>query len=137
MSQNVDLSRRFWDLFNEREWDAWWSLLGENVEWHARTDKPDVDIYHGHSELERFKDAWMEMFPDIRVELTGESIALRDHVITPSDVVGTARTTGIEMSDPYTWLFEIAAGKIVHVREFHDTEEALAAASEASSGASR
>ena len=73
-----------WGLFNEREWDAWWSLLGENVEWHARTDKPDVDIYHGHSELERFKDAWMEMFPDIRVELTGESIDLGEQVITPS-----------------------------------------------------
>jgi ketosteroid isomerase-like protein len=128
MSQaNVELSRRFWTLFNDRDWDAWWSLLDENVEWHARTDKPDVDIYRGHKSLRSFVDAWTEMFPDIRVELAGESIDLGEQVVTPTLIVGTARTTGIEVRDPYSFLFKIAEGKIVLGQEFHDNAEALKA----------
>lgn len=133
MSQeNVNLSRRFWTLFNDRDWDAWWDLLDDNVEWLARTDKPDFDIYRGHESLGAFVDTWTAMFPDIRVELTGESIDLGEQVITPTVIVGSARTTAIKVRDPYSFLFKISRGKIVRGQEFHDNEEALAAAGELS-----
>jgi ketosteroid isomerase-like protein len=129
MSQeNVDLSRRFWTLFNDRRWDAWWNLLDADIEWHARTDKPDVDIYHGHEALRAFVDSWTGMFPDLRVELAGDSIDLGDRVITPTLIVGSARATGMRVRDPYSFLFLLASGKIVHAREFRDNAEALEAA---------
>ncbi len=129
MSQeNVDLSRRFWMLFNDREWDAWWDLMAEDIEWHARSDKPDVEIYYGQESLKRLVDSWMEMFPDLRLEFTGESIDLGDQVITPTDLLGTARTTGIALHEPYSWLFKISERKIVLAHEFHNNEEALEAA---------
>jgi ketosteroid isomerase-like protein len=93
-----------------------------------RTDKPDVDIYHGHDGLRPFVESWTGMFPDIRVEVVGDSIDLGDQVITPTYVVGTARTTGINLRDPCSFLFKLAGQKIVHVREFHDNAEALKAA---------
>ena len=128
MSQeNVELSRRFWTVFNVRGWDDWWGLLDPDVEWHARTDKPDVDIYRGHEALRPFVEAWTGMFPDIRVEVTGDSIDLGDQVITPTIVVGTSRSAGITMRDPYSFLFRLVDQKIVHVREFHDNKEALEA----------
>jgi ketosteroid isomerase-like protein len=128
MSQeNVELSRQFWVLFNDRDWDAWWSLLDRDVEWHARTDKPDVDIYRGHEALRAFVDSWTGMFPDIHVEAAGASIDLGDQVITPTLIVGTARTTGIKVRDPYSFLFKIAGRKIILGREFHDNAEALEA----------
>jgi ketosteroid isomerase-like protein len=126
--ENVEISRRFWTHFNDRNWDAWWSLLDEDVEWRARTDKPDVDIYRGHKSLGAFVDAWTGMFPDIRVELAGDSIDLGDQVITPTLIVGTAVSTGIKVHDPYSFLVKIAQGKIVFGQEFHDNAEALAAA---------
>jgi ketosteroid isomerase-like protein len=67
------------------------------------------------------------MFPDLRLELAGESIDLGDQVITPTYLVGTARTTGIEVREPYSWLFKISEHKIVLVREFHNNAEALKA----------
>src|SRR2546430_2739581 len=95
MSQeNVDLSRRAWELFNDREWDAFWSLLDEDVEWHSRADEPDADVYRGQESVRRYVDTWTELFPDIRLELVGESVDLGDQVITPTHLVGNARTTG-------------------------------------------
>jgi ketosteroid isomerase-like protein len=128
MSQeNVDASRQFWELFNDRDWEPWWSLLDEDVEWHARADEPDADVYHGHESVRGLRDMWMEMFPDCRLELAGESIDLGDRVITPTHLLGTARTTRIEIREPYSWLFQLSEHKIVLVREFHSNAEALAA----------
>jgi ketosteroid isomerase-like protein len=58
-----------------------------------------------------------------RVELAGESIDLGDQVITATPKVGRARTTGIKVRDPYSFLFKIAGRKIVLGREFHDNAE--------------
>jgi len=67
------------------------------------------------------------MFPDIRVELAGDSIDLGDQVITPTLIVGTGVSAGITVHDPYSFLFKIAGGKIVLGEEFHDNAEALRA----------
>ena len=129
MSQeNVDLSRRFIELFNEREWDAFWSLTDEDVEWHSRADEPDAGVYHGQDSFRRYVDSWTEMFPDVRLELARESVDLGDQVVTPTHLVGHARTTGIEVREPYSFLFNISEGKIVLGREFHNDAEALEAA---------
>jgi ketosteroid isomerase-like protein len=126
MSQeNVDLSRRAWELFNDREWDAFWSLLDEDVEWHSRADEPDADVYHGQESVRRYVDTWTELFPDIRLALAGESVDLGDQVITPTHLVGTARTTGIEVREPYSFLFKIARHKVVLAREFRNNADAL------------
>ena len=128
MSQeNVDLSRRLFELFNEREWDAFWSLIDEDVEWHSRADEPDADVYHGQERFRRYLDGWMETFPDVRLEFAGESVDLGDQVITPTHLVGTARATGIEVREPYSFLMKISGHKIVLGREFHNNAEALEA----------
>src|SRR5712691_4305804 len=117
MSQeNVDVSRRFWAVFNSREWDVWSSLLDDDIEWHARVDEPDADVYRGQARLRSLRDMWIEMFPDLRLELAGDSIDLGDQVITPTQFVGTARASGIVVREPYSWLFGIAKHKIFLVR---------------------
>jgi ketosteroid isomerase-like protein len=128
MSQeNVDLSRRLFELFNEREFDAFWSLIDEGVEWHSRADEPDADVYRGQESFRRYVDGWTETFPDVRLEFAGESVDLGDHVITPTHLVGTARATGIEVREPYSFLTKISEHKIVLCREFHNNAEALGA----------
>ena len=128
MSQeNVDLGRRLFELFNERDLDAFWSLIHEDVEWHSRADEPDADVYHGEESFRRYVDGWTETFPDVRLEFAGESVDLGDQVITPTHLVGTARATGIEVREPYSFLIKISEHKIVLGREFHDNAEALEA----------
>jgi len=123
----VDLSRQLFEHFNERELDAFWSLIDEDVEWHSRADEPDADIYHGQERVRRYVDGWLETFPDIRLELAGKSIDLEDQVITPTHLVGTARATGIEVREPYSFLVKISEHKVILAREFHDNAEALEA----------
>jgi ketosteroid isomerase-like protein len=128
MSQeNVEVSRGIWQFFNDRDWDAWWGVLDEGVEWHARADEPDAGVHRRHPGVERLRDTWIEMFPDIQVELVGESIDLGEQVVTPTHMVGTARTTGIAVREPYTWLFAFRGPKVVRVREFRTNAEALEA----------
>ena len=128
MSQeNVELSRRLFELFNERELDAFWSLIDEDVEWHSRADEPDADVYYGQESFGRYVDGWLETFPDVRLEFAGESVDLGDQVITPTHLVGTARATGIEVREPYSFLIKISEHKIVLGREFHKNTEALKA----------
>jgi ketosteroid isomerase-like protein len=129
MSQeNVDLSRRVFELFNEREWDVFWSLIGDDIEWYSRADEPDAGLYHGHESFRHYTDSWMEMFPDVRLELAGKSVDLGDQVVTPTHLVGHARTTGIEVHEPYSFLLKISKRKIVLGREFQNNAEALKAA---------
>jgi ketosteroid isomerase-like protein len=127
--ENVDLSRRLLELFNERELDVFWSLIDEGVEWHSRADEPDADVYRGQESFRRYVDGWTETFPDVRLEFAGASVDLGDHVITPTHLVGTARATGIEVREPYSFLIKISEDKIVLGREFHNNAEALNAVS--------
>jgi len=128
MSQeNVELTRRLFELFNERELDAFWSLIDEDVEWHSRADEPDADVYYGQESFGRYVDGWLETFPDVRLEFAGESVDLGDQVITPTHLVGTARATGIEVREPYSVLIKMSEHKIVLGREFHKNTEALKA----------
>ena len=56
---------RFWQFFNQRDWENWLSLLAEDVEWHAREDEPDADVYRGRDMVLVLRDLWLEMFPDL------------------------------------------------------------------------
>jgi ketosteroid isomerase-like protein len=123
----VELSRRVFELFNQREWDAFWNLIDEDVEWHSRVDEPDADVYYGQESFRRYVDGWMETFPDVRLEFAGESVDLGDQVITPTHLVGTARATGIEVREPYSFLINISEHKVVLGREFHNNADALKA----------
>ena len=128
MSQrNVEVSRRALEHFNEREWDAFWSFVDEQVEWHSRSDEPDASVYYGHESFGRYVDSWLEMFPNVRLELAEDSVDLGDQVATEMHLVGNARTTGIEVREPYSFLFKIVNGRIALCREFRDNAEALKA----------
>ena len=126
MSQeNVEVSRRALEHFNEREMDAWWSFVDEKVEWHSRADEPDADVYHGDESFRRYVDGWTDTFPDVRLEFAGETVDLGDQVIIPTHLVGTASATGIEVREPYSFVIGIAEQTIVLGREFHNNAEAL------------
>jgi ketosteroid isomerase-like protein len=123
--ENVELGRRLFELFNEREWDAFWSLIDEGVEWHSRADEPDADVYHGEESFRRYVDGWTDTFPDVRLEFAGKTVDLGDQVIIPTHLVGTARATGIEVREPYCFLVKISDHKVLLCREFHNNAEAL------------
>jgi ketosteroid isomerase-like protein len=129
MSQeNVEVSRRALEHFNEREMDAWWSFVDEKVEWHSRADEPDAGVYCGKESFRRYVDSWIEMFPNFRLELAEDSIDLGDQVATEMLLVGNARASGIEVREPYSFLFTIVSRRIAVCREFRDNSEALKAA---------
>lgn len=128
MSQaNVELTRRAFELFNAREFPAFFEQFDSNVVYRNREDEPDVRDYHGREDYKRYITSWVDMFDHFRVE-THEFIDLGDEVIAVTDLRGRGRETSADVLGRYVFLFEIRGGGIVRGREFATTEEALAAA---------
>ncbi len=126
MSQeNVEVVRRMFEDFNQRT--SWWDALDENVEWHARRDEPDASVHHGRQAVRRYIGGFEDTFPGYRIELTGAIADLGDHVILPAHLVGTARTTGIAVREPYVFLLSVSGGRITLIREFGSEAAALKA----------
>ena len=126
MSQeNVAVGRRMIDDFNARR--SWWDTLDASVEWHARGDEPDAGVHHGPAAVRRYIGGWEDMFPGYQIEITGAIADLGDQVMLPAHLVGTARTTGIVVREPYIFLLTLSGGKITLTREFVNEADALEA----------
>jgi ketosteroid isomerase-like protein len=126
--ENVEITRRFLEHFNEREWDAFWSFVDEDIEWHSRADEPDAGAHRGRKNFGRYVDAWIDAFPNLRLELAATSLDLGRYVATELQLVGNARASGIDVREAYSFLVKVVNGKIALCREFHDNAEALKAA---------
>lgn len=124
---NVELTRRFIELFNTREFQAFFELLDPDIVYRNREDEPDVEDYHGREAVKRYVAGWLDMFDDLLLQAR-EFVDLGDEVIIVTDLVARGRETGADVRGRYVFLFEIREGVIVRGREYATTEEALAAA---------
>jgi SnoaL-like domain len=64
----LELYRHAYDLFNQRDWDGFLSLMDEDVEVESRLVAME-GAYRGHEGLRRWWDDVFEVLPDYRVEV--------------------------------------------------------------------
>jgi ketosteroid isomerase-like protein len=128
--QNVDVLRRLFDLFSERDVDidAVLELVGPDIVWEVRSDFPDAGVYTGHEGVRRLNAAFDEVVDETWYRPL-EYISTGDQVVVPLrwGGVGLGSRAGFAAREE-TWVFTLRDGRIRHVREYATKGEALEAA---------
>ena len=127
--ENVELLRRLFELFSERELDvnAVLELVGPDIVWEVRSDFPDAGIYTGHEGFRRLHAAFDEVVDETWYQPL-------EYIPTGNQVVVPLRWGGLGLGSraafaarEETWIFTLRDGRIRHVREYATKNEALEA----------
>ena len=131
MSQeNVELLRRLFELFSEREVDlkAVLELVGPDIVWEIRSDFPDAGIYTGHEGFRQLHATFDEVV-DETWYLPLEFIPTGNQVVVPLRWGGLGfGSRAAFAAREETWVFTLRDGRIRQVREYATKQEALEAA---------
>jgi ketosteroid isomerase-like protein len=130
MSQeNVAIVKEAVGRFNRGDDDAMFDdLYDAAAVWYSREDEPDTGVYRGREAIKEMAHMWRELFQEFRFEVD-EYIDAGEFVVVPGSVAVRARGSDAGVRDPYTWLTRVRDGKIVEVREFKNSRDALEVAS--------
>jgi ketosteroid isomerase-like protein len=124
---NVEVVRRMFAAFAERDLEAMLASMDEEVEFLPVTANLTTGgvPYRGHEGIARYLDDVEEVWPQLRIypeELRdlGESVVALGRV--------RARGGGMIIDQPTGWVFKMRAGRILRGRVYATKEEALEAA---------
>jgi ketosteroid isomerase-like protein len=126
--ENVDIVRRAYEAFAERDWDAWLEFADPEIEFLPTGTAALTRggrAYRGHDGLrEYFRDV-EAVWEELRV-VPQNFRAVGDHVLVRGRIY--ARTPdGLLVDSAGHWVWHIAGGKIVWACAYADEDEALEA----------
>ena len=131
MSQkNVELLRRMFELFSEREldWDALFELVGSDIVWEVRSDFPDAGVYTGYDGIRRLSDVFDEAVGETWYRPLEYIHVGAQVVVVPLRWGGLGMGSGAAFAErEETWVFTLRDARIRHVREYGTKQEALKA----------
>jgi ketosteroid isomerase-like protein len=123
--QDVDLLRRVFDAYNERDIEALITLCDPEIELHPAFAGPVSGVvYRGHEELR----AWYRDSIDAWEEIRGEPEAyfdLGDHTLAFWMLRGHGRQSGAEVATPSAVVARFRDGMLVYLKAYVDRNEAL------------
>ncbi|TMK97603.1 MAG: nuclear transport factor 2 family protein [Actinobacteria bacterium] len=127
MSQEIEeFVRSQYDRFNGGE------RLPDADVWHAdgvyvtSSADPDSDTYRGLEAIRKQFQAWVETYPDLRVE-PGEVLVNGDRALVWAHWSGHGAGSGVPIEMEMAQVFTVADGKIRRIEEYMDRAEALKA----------
>src|SRR5690348_11365187 len=120
---NLDLVRRIYDEFNQTLDLPRWALSDE-IDWQPPTDEPDNAMRFGADAVTAYVREWASTFDNYRCEVD-ELIERGDSVVAAVHLHGRIGTEGQDLSIPLTQVWTIGDGKVIRVREYRTTAEAL------------
>jgi ketosteroid isomerase-like protein len=128
MSQeNVEVVRRSWRAFSQRDLDAFINCFDPDIEWHDVANLPDAGVHWGHRTFRRHVEGFIDAWDNIEVE-SEELAAVGKQVIARIRYSGTAMASGAGVEARATAVYDFRHGRILRVRQFVDHDEALEAA---------
>jgi ketosteroid isomerase-like protein len=128
MSQeNIQIDREAAEAFNRRDFDAWLAHFDREIVWWAIADEPEPGPFQGHQAVLDMAARWLELLPDIRIEIK-EHINAGEYVITTARMCGHAAGSVADVVIDEVFVDKYRDGKIVEVREYRTRQEALEAA---------
>jgi ketosteroid isomerase-like protein len=130
MSQkNVEIVRRVYDRFNERDIDAAWELIAADAKFRFIVWGPDMTrTYEGREATTEFwREEVFSVFPDFRMEPEA-MVDGGDYVIATIHNTGQGTGSCIEVDMRTAVLVEIRDAKLVKLEVFETRAEALEAA---------
>jgi ketosteroid isomerase-like protein len=109
----------------------WLSIFSENIVWEAAEDAPDAGTYRGYEGIRGYLQDWLDTVDGFRNELR-ELTEVADRVVADIHFSARIKGTDNEVALDYSQVSLIEGGKITHIKEFleHDDAAAYAEASE-------
>ena len=125
-ASNVDIARRAFEAFGERDLAGVLAVMDEDVEFlpPTATLTRDGEPYRGHEGIARYLDDVGRVWKELRV-YPSEYRDLGDTVVALGRI--HARGGGMIIDRPTGWVWRIRDGKIVWGRVYPTQEEALRA----------
>ena len=112
MSERVELTRRAFEAFNER--DSLEEITTADVELVPMRAVIEGGSYRGHAGLEQFWRDTDEAWSDLSVAVEDISAA-GDEVVVIGSLIGRGRDTGISVRTDLTWRIEFRNGLISRI----------------------
>jgi ketosteroid isomerase-like protein len=127
MSQeNVEIVRGGFAAYARGDLPAMLDKFAADVVVTTRPDQPDVRDFHGHDGVIEQMTEWIETWDGFSIEILRVR-DVEDFVIVVAHETGHGTLSGVPMDDEVTYVFNIAAAKIVRWRMFGTEPEALEA----------
>jgi ketosteroid isomerase-like protein len=126
--ENVEIVRSAFQAFEEGGVDPALAFVHPDIEWEARLDLPDSDVYRGHTGVRRLFARFTEVMEDIWFR-PDELIDAGDRVVVPLSWGGTGKSSGVAFEErEETWVYSFRDAKIARVQEYATKQQALKAA---------
>jgi ketosteroid isomerase-like protein len=131
VSENVELTRRAWEAFNNRDFDELLRYIHPELEWRPAQGPggPEGTIYRGREEYERW--IYDEVVPAWE-SFRAEDLDIRElddgRILILGHLRGKGRASGVEVTAPFGQIAEVRDGMAIRLTGYLDHESALAAA---------
>ena len=127
MSQEkAEWIRRFFELYNRREIDAWVGMLAPDLEWHVDPEDPDTTLHRGPEAVKRYALSWAEMM-DATFDVRDVFEAGDDQAVAWTRFKARGGLSGATVGQDLAFIFKLRNGLVVRVQETQDKREALEA----------
>jgi ketosteroid isomerase-like protein len=126
--ENVEAIRELWALVGDDTTELDLSMVDPEVVYEDDV-LPDHagEVYVGHEGLRRAWAGFAEPWTDFKVELEWARGA-GDEVVSVHRMRGRGRESGVETQADYAYVWTFREGRIVRIRSYGNTAEALKAA---------
>ena len=124
--ENVERIKRFFELYNRREIDAWVGMMAPDLEWHVDPEDPDTTVHRGPEAVKRYGLTWAEMM-DATIEVREIFEASDDQAVAWIRIESRGGLSGAQAGQNYAFIFRLRDGLVVRVEETQDKREALGA----------
>ena len=101
--------------------------LDPDIEWATTGQFVGGHLYQGHDGVREFLDTLAGEFDEFRVE-PGNFAQASQVVVADTRVSGLGKRSGVPVELQFSVVVSLRGGKIVHVRNFLERQEALEAA---------
>jgi ketosteroid isomerase-like protein len=121
MSQeNVERFKRVVEAWNSNDFDAWIDVFDPEFEWSAL-----MEVFRGPAGA---RQAWQSFKGDMQLRVRFDDVRdLGESVLALGEIIGTGRTTGLNVGSEIAQLATFRDGKVVMFRDFASHADALEA----------
>jgi ketosteroid isomerase-like protein len=127
---NVRLIHEGWAEGNRAaesgQFDVWLGFFSEDIEWEAVEDAPDAGTYRGHDGIRGYFEDWICTVDGFKAEIRELTEVGDSRLVADARIRGRVKGTDSETVFDYSQALLIADGKITHIKEFREHDDALA-----------
>jgi ketosteroid isomerase-like protein len=108
------------------QFDGWLGFFSEDIEWEAMEDAPDAGTYRGHDGIRGYAEDWISTVDGFKGEIRELTEVGDSRLVADARIRGRVKGTDRETVFDYSAALLIADGKITHIKEFREHDDALA-----------